>query len=143
VALPSACRVVNVSSQTSANGRGKPTTLLVGGCHVDFASRPPRLTSPYNARVGESNQVCYRLSPSYNSKTEGSGSSRKFDDSDLCRTVTTRQRRVIDSEDGIWLTQRIRGCSRYIACFRPVTTPQGSIFLYPEFEEVHNGTRGT
>ena len=31
----------------------------------------------------------------------GSGSSRKIDDSELCRTVTTRQRRVIDSEDGI------------------------------------------
>jgi hypothetical protein len=33
VALPSACRVVNVRSQTSATGRGKPTTLVVGGCH--------------------------------------------------------------------------------------------------------------
>ena len=31
----------------------------------------------------------------------GSGPSRRFDDSDLRRTVTTRQRRVIDSEDGI------------------------------------------
>jgi hypothetical protein len=33
VALPSARRVVNISSQTSATRRGKPTTLVVGRCH--------------------------------------------------------------------------------------------------------------
>jgi len=42
----------------------------------------------------------------------GSGSSRTFHDSNLHRPVTTRQRRVIDSEDGICLIQRIRSCSR-------------------------------
>ena len=62
---------------------------------------PPRLTSLSTWVWGKSNWGCYRSSMSYYSKT-GSRSSRMFDESVICRTVTTRQRRVIDFEDGIW-----------------------------------------
>ena len=64
MALPSACRVVNVSSQTSANGRGKPTTLVVGGCHI--LQIEPHLAQPVDegcALIGFSptaNAIRYR-----------------------------------------------------------------------------------
>jgi len=55
VALPSACRVVNVNSQTSVTGVGSPRLQSCGGCHVSRFILIPDTTVRSPAEIGRTN----------------------------------------------------------------------------------------